>query len=118
MKRIIGGKVYSTETAKELIVHDTETLFQKRTGEFFLYENGYRDQGERIIPLSYDEAKKWTKENADSDDYIKIFEPDDDNNKSNLNLYIRNDLITKIKTVSAKSGKSISDIVSTMIENC
>lgn len=51
MKKIINGKVYDTETAKILgtwsspvFVTDfsyyTETLHQKRTGEFFLFGEG------------------------------------------------------------------------------
>ena len=51
MKKIIAGKVYDTEKAKELgtysngggwndFNHYEETLYQKRTGEFFLFGKG------------------------------------------------------------------------------
>ena len=50
MKKIINGKTYNTETAKKLANWDNEiygsfdsieeTLYQKRTGEFFLAGEG------------------------------------------------------------------------------
>lgn len=84
MKKRIETKVYNTETAKEIIKYEPfgvygkndfqyyeETLYLKRTGEFFLYGEGnglseYRASyidgwgpGCKIIPLTFDEAKKW-----------------------------------------------------------
>lgn len=51
MKKIINGKKYDTDTAKEVgysnngllstdIDYIEETLYQKKTGEFFLYGEG------------------------------------------------------------------------------
>ena len=34
---------------------------------------GYTD-GEKIIPLSEDEARDWVEEHMDADDYIELFE--------------------------------------------
>lgn len=82
MKKVINGRSYNTETAKELgyqtngyanndIYFTGETLYRKKTGEFFLYGEGgaysiygrdfgmSRGGGEKIIPLSEDEAKNW-----------------------------------------------------------
>lgn len=87
MKKRIGTKLYDTEKAKKVITYDTcnagigktdfryyeETLYVKRTGEFFLYGEGnglseYRASyidgwgfGYKIIPLTLDGAKKWFK---------------------------------------------------------
>jgi hypothetical protein len=96
MKKIINGKKYDTETAKELARRDNgfgcsefdyveETLYRKRTGEFFLYGTGgaasrysthcgnmwYGD--ERIMPLTEEEAKEWCEEYLDGDEYEGIF---------------------------------------------
>lgn len=98
MKKIIEGKMYNTETATYIGRYRTDTmsrrdfryleeeLYQKRTKEFFLCGEGgamtkyakyvegcgYTD-GEKIIPLSEDEARDWVEEHMDVDDYIELF---------------------------------------------
>ena len=83
MKKIINGKKYNTNTAKE-IAHASancdpsdfefwrETLYKKKTGEFFLHGEGQgnskyashygnsRGAGEEIIPMDENEAREWT----------------------------------------------------------
>lgn len=99
MKKIIDGKKYDTETAKQ--VGETwspagfgpsdfewyeETLYRKRTGEYFLcgqggpmsrYAEAYGQSGwaggERIMPLTYTEAKDWAEQHMDADAYISAF---------------------------------------------
>ena len=97
MKKIINGKLYDTDTAKEIAAnyhgdgpmdfrYYAESLYRKRTGEYFLHgEGGPMTQyaiscgqnqwrgGEKIIPLSYDAAKQWAEENMDADDYQEEF---------------------------------------------
>lgn len=96
MKKIINGKMYNTNTAKFLgeysygnprdFQHFSEEIYQKTTGEFFLYGEGgpmskySRSCGtndicgsEVLIPLSIHEAKEWIAENLDADTYITIF---------------------------------------------
>ena len=97
MKRIINGKKYDTNTAKEMACDSyngscsdfqwwEETLYQKRTGEFFLYGQGgamskYSEScgqnswggGSDIIPLTLDEAKEWAEDHVDGDTYEEIF---------------------------------------------
>lgn len=96
MKKIINGKKYDTETAGLICSRDfslevgsfgyySETLYKKKTGEFFLYGEGgaltkYAEitangmkGGERIIPLTEEQAKAWAEENLSVDDYEKIF---------------------------------------------
>lgn len=97
MKKIINGKMYNTDTAKECgswwnrcstsdFHHRTERLFQKKTGEFFLYgEGGPMTRwahscgdnswcgGEGIEPMTIDEAKEWAEKHLDADEYIEIF---------------------------------------------
>ena len=96
MKKIINGKLYDTDTAKEFgtylngydytdLRRMRETLYKKKTGEFFLYGCGgpmskYAEScgnttcsGAAIIPLTLDEAKKWAEEHINPDVYIEIF---------------------------------------------
>ena len=97
MKKIIGGRVYDTETAKKIQKWDNgmygndyracrEILYKKKKGEYFLYGSGgaltkysipcgNNDStgSSDIIPLTKDEAKIWMENNGDSDNYIKEF---------------------------------------------
>lgn len=98
MKKVINGKMYNTETATCIGCKCTnalsqrdfryreEKLYQKRTKEFFLYGEGgalteYAEYvtgcgytyGEKIIPLSEEEAKEWVEKNMDADEYVKLF---------------------------------------------
>ena len=83
MVKIINGKKYNTETAElianycnELSYSDfrrvDESLYKKKTGEFFLYGKGgaltrYAERngdgscsaGEKIIPLTIEDAMEW-----------------------------------------------------------
>lgn len=101
MKKIIDGKRYDTETAKEigkrhngLSCNDfgylKETLYQTKKGNFFLYgeggaftwaasghSDGTRSSGRGIKPLTIDEAKAWAERYMDADEYEKLFEAED-----------------------------------------
>ena len=82
MKKIIKGKLYNTETAKEIAAWSNglsysdfnwceETLYRKKTGEYFVAgEGGARSKyaerhgdmwgaGEEIVPMTEDEARTW-----------------------------------------------------------
>lgn len=96
-KKIINGKKYDTDTAKKVGKYDNnclpsdfhyyeEILFQKKTGEFFLYgeggalskystslENGWHGDGYKIIPLTTQAAIEWAEEHLDADEYEAIF---------------------------------------------
>lgn len=79
MKKIINRKKYDTETAKAVgswdngnpgINYVEETLYRKKTGEYFLHGEGgpntrycwmggnNSSYGERIMPMTEGEAKK------------------------------------------------------------
>lgn len=140
MKKIIDGKVYNTETAQECGEYSNipyvsdfhyycETLYKKKTGEFFLFGEGNAASkyceyvgsastgGCRIVPLTYDEAVKWVEEHLDADKYIEMFgEPEEDDSKQTLNLYLRKDTINRLKQTAAKEGKTVSEIIEEMIK--
>ena len=96
MKQIINGKKYDTETATEVgswwnglstrdFSHCRETLYRKRTGEYFLYGiggpmSGYSHScgnmtsgGEKIIPMTEAEAREWAEGRLGCDEYEEIF---------------------------------------------
>ena len=95
MKKIIGSKLYDTETAKcvgdyaFLTPKDshyfTESLYRKETGEFFLYgkgkamskygnvDNEHWAAGENIFPCLISEAKEWVLQHLSAEVYIGEF---------------------------------------------
>ena len=97
MKKIINGKKYDTDTAREvgydnngLLYSDffyiEETLYKKKTGEFFLRGRGgaatkyaeckpgkFSGSGKAIVPLTEDEAKKWAEDHLTVEEYEGIF---------------------------------------------
>lgn len=95
MKKIIKGKVYDTETAREVgdwwngqegFAKVRETLYQKKTGEFFVLGVGgaatqyaepagtnFFNGGARIMPYSFAEAREWAEDHLDADAYAQIF---------------------------------------------
>lgn len=97
MRKIINGKMYNTDTAADIgsfsnmsnlrdYGYYEETLYQKRTGEFFLYghggpaskyaeqqADGMRSGGESIVPITEDQARAWVERYCDADLYICVF---------------------------------------------
>lgn len=139
MKKIINNKVYDTDTARKLgsdsyaysgdFHYWFEALYQKRTGEFFLFGEGgpmtkYAKTigqnswtgGERIMPLTVDSARAWAEEHLDADDYEKIFGlPDEDAERVTLCIQIPADLNARIRTGAAEAETSITAFVENIL---
>lgn len=81
MRKIINNKVYDTDKAKLQASNSKKQLYLKKNGEYFLYNHSK----EKIIPMQYEEAKKWAKENISIDKYNELFESSD-----NLQAAIKN----------------------------
>ena len=136
MKKVINGKVYDTSTAKKVGEYDPnpyksdfncycEELYQKKTGEFFLYGEGNaaspycryvthseRCGGEAIEPLSYKAAAKWAEEHLEGDEYIAIFgDPEENADKTVISISIRKDTYEKVKQAAAKEEVTISEFI-------
>jgi len=96
MNKVIGGMRYDTEAAELLgrdsfsnsgdFNHWVEQLYRTKTGNYFLHgEGGPMSRyaratgqnecsgGEKIIPLTSDEAEDWTEEHLSGDEYEAIF---------------------------------------------
>lgn len=129
MKKIINNKLYNTETAVEIgldcggdgFTHWCERLYRKRTGEYFLHgEGGPMTQyavtigqnswsgGEKIMPLTYENARKWAEEHMDADDYAEAFGmPDEDGGVETLHVQLPSDLMAAIRKQAAERGLSL-----------
>lgn len=139
MNKVIKGKRYDTETAKELLTHHSdystrdfnyyrETLYQKRTGEFFLYGVGgaasrYAERvgdmwggGERIIPYSIAQAKEWVEKHFDADEYEEVFGKVEDE-KTALKLSLDMATVTELKRIAVAKGMTASELVTRLVEH-
>jgi len=142
MKKVINGKVYDTETAKRVGEYEPnpyrsdfnwfcETLYQKKTGEFFLHGDGNANSkysrscgqnewcgDEKIIPMAYDQAQKWAEEHLTGDEYIAIFgEPEEDEEKAQIHINLSKGAISKLKQASQKNGLTVSAYIEQLISD-
>lgn len=140
MKKYINRKLYDTGSAKKCGEYEPnpyrsdfswycETLYQKKTGEFFLHGDGNAAskyskscglnewRGTEIIrPLTYEEAQEWAEKHLDGDEYAEIFgDPEENAEKTTLNLYVRKDTAERLKQAAAKAGKTVSEYIEGLI---
>ena len=141
MKKIINGKLYDTDTAKCVGAWSNnrsrrdfsscdETLYRKRTGEFFLHGEGgpmtkYAQScgdntwsgGEEIIPLSAEKARAWAEEKLDADDYGEIFGMPDEgtDEKETLCIQLHADLMAKLRAGASEAGISLTAYVESVL---
>lgn len=140
MKKIINGRRYDTNTAKELAYwqnmydvrnfsHYSETLYRKNTGEYFLYGEGGPSSkysrtvgtnewsgGERIMPLSLEEAKKWAEEHLEGDEYEEIFGAVEETaSKKTVSFSLSEATIEKIARMAAEQSCSKSEVIERLL---
>jgi hypothetical protein len=139
MKKIISGKRYDTDTAKVIAEHEEgyvgdfayyrETLYKKRGGEYFLHGYGHAASryaenlgegrwgaGEGIVPLSYDEARKWAEANMDADAYEAEFGVvEDDGTSTTITVRIPSHLKAALDRRCAATGKGQSEVVAELL---
>lgn len=114
MKKIIKNKVYDTETAKACGSKVYDTLYQKKTGEFFLY-NSKKDT---ITPLNYEDAEKWGCRYMKIEDFSKYFGDTVENaEKKIISLSIRKDTHEKLKKAAAIKGMTVSQYIEELVNN-
>lgn len=120
MNKVIKGKRYDTETAKVIksalaAWGVVETLYRKRTGEFFLLHDSYGER-ERIEVFDLDEAKEWVSEHCSGDTYEELFDKVRDGDKRQLNLSLTESEIAKLKAYAVERKISVSEVVSKLIK--
>ena len=136
MKKIIDGKSYDTETALKIACYYSEdspaaptclqeTLYRKKTGEFFLHGKGGAESkyaklrggkqwcgGEAIIPLPYESAQSWAEKKLDAIQYEGIFGPIAESNaKKTVTLYLQENILEQAKRAAQKKNMPISAFV-------
>lgn len=143
MRKIINNRAYDTDTAKELGSWSTaysardfrsfsETLYQKRTGEFFLHGEGgpmsrYSERaeggcwrwGEAITPLTYDRARQWAERHLDAEDYEGIFgavSEDGESDDAIVTLRLSAAVSKALGREMAKTGRTKREIVNDILD--
>ena len=139
MRKIIRNKLYDTETATEVAewsdgyVNDfryiEETLYRKRTGEYFIYGYGgpmtrYAERvgdsygyGESIIPLGYDEARSWGEEHMDPDAWQDEFGPADDVSDTVVHIHatVSEAARRRLETECKRTGENRSAVIERLL---
>lgn len=141
MKKIINGKKYDTDTAREVAHVEAipegdrsaryeETLYQKRTGEYFLYgwggalsryanisSTGGMSPGRKFIPLTFEQARDWGERNLSVDDYEAEFgECSEDGSTSPIMLNLPTSARAALDREASRTGRSRAAIVAALIE--
>lgn len=137
MNKIINGKRYDTDKAELVFVSDNgllagdldyycETLYRKRTGEFFIHMDGGPRSvcarpdgtgivgGEYIRPISYDEARLWAEGSMTADGYDKWF-GDPESGTAAINLFVSASAKAKLEREASRTGKTQSAIIEELI---
>lgn len=140
MNKIIRGRRYDTETATSLhsVEHGqygsfdywTESLYCKRTGEYFLYGYGgpltkyaVREgndicEGEVIEVLSVEQAQEWAEKNMSADEYESIFgQVDEGVGKKAYTMSLEESLHKKLLEYAVKQGKTKSEVIAEWIRS-
>lgn len=139
MKKYINGKVYDTEKAHEIgcywntnnsmdLYWFSETLYRKRTGEYFLFGSGnaasrYSEMtgnnswsgSSKIIPLEYVKAKEWAENRLSTEDYEKEFgEIVDDETSETITISVPANVAAKLRRTAQEKGISLSAYISSL----
>ena len=140
MQKIIKGRKYDTDTAQEVCGYSNglpfgdfdwvqETLFIKRTGEYFLYGKGgarskyavpdgdFMGGGSEIIPLSDEDAKAFVEENGDVETYEKYFGETSEGDTTKTNITLSASAKKKLQRIALEKRISISQVIERLIEN-
>lgn len=140
MKKVIKGKLYDTDKAAEVAEwsegspsdfrYIEETLYRKRTGEYFLYGYGgpmtrYCEQvgdaygyGAAIVPVSYDEARTWGEEHMDADAWQEEFGPAPDagdGGTSHIHATVSEAARRKLENECKRTGENRSAVIERLL---
>lgn len=133
MVKIIKGRKYDTDTAREVgsysnaggwrdFGHFEETLYVKRTGEYFLFGEGgpmtkYRETvgqnewsgGSKIMPLDFDEAREWAEKNLTAEEYEAEFgEVAEDDSRAAITITLPTSMIDALKREAVERHLTLS----------
>jgi hypothetical protein len=106
-----------------------ETLYRKKTGEFFLHgeggpmtkyaravEQNSWSGGERIMPMTFAEARAWAEEHLEADEYEAVFgEVTEDESRVQVCYSLSAATVETIKRKAGELGISASEYVDRLV---
>ena len=135
MTKIINNRKYDTDTARKVGYWDNgeygglhfceETLYRKRTGEYFLFgcggagskyakntgDNSW-SSGEEIIPITWETAREWAEEHLKVEEYEAEFgEVSDDGSKIIKTVSLSESVVKLANRAAAQAGISLSEYI-------
>lgn len=140
MKVSINNKRYDTETAQKVATWEEnlpgdllwvcETLYRKRTGEFFLHgeggaktcyaasaRGGWSKPGEKIVPLTYAAAQNWGETHLDADQYDSVFgKLEDVDTLVVTTISLPETTRERAKRIAAQRNISMSELITQLID--
>lgn len=134
MRKVIKGKLYDTEKAAMVAEwrdgypsdfrYTCETLYRKRTGEYFLHGEGgplspYAEScgqnqwqgGETIRPLFYDEARDWLERHGTAEEYEAEFGIPDEDAEHDLHIIVSEIAWQAISRAAASEGVAVRAVI-------
>ena len=140
MRKIIDGRTYNTETAKELgnwyntpdesdFTRCEETLYRTTKGAYFLHGEGgpmspyARSIGQNswtgsaeIVPLTEAEAREWAEQHLDAEEYEAAFGETEEAGsdlvtRERVNLTLANETIALLRRLSAETDVPMARMV-------
>ena len=139
MQIMIGNRCYDTQTAKALghwqrgyttdKGHLNETLYVTENGDYFLYGAGgprsrYAQRvapntwgyGERILPMSVDEAHAWAENHLTESEQDRQLSADGDHEgQTSITLQLRSVTIARLQQEAAKQGVQPSELADRLL---
>lgn len=136
--KVIGGKRYDCRSAQLLAEYEYsnsrdfhwyhEELYRRKTGDFFLACEGgpaspYRrtisanewSGGEKIIPLTHDEAREWVEQHCDGTTYDLIFPDVEQAGKEQIALTMSAGVVSALRKRAAATGCGLSETVERLL---
>lgn len=138
MKKVLHNRVYNTDSsyllgswtnnAQDESTYFVEKLYQKRSGEFFLYGKGGSNSrfakqvgsqwlsGEKIVPLIWDEAKAWAEKHLSPEEYETHFgDITMTDERQAFTVYLSTGTVQKIRRSCAMSGENMSVYIENLV---
>lgn len=139
MRKVIKGRLYDTDTAAHVaewqegycgdLAYCHETLYRKRTGEYFVHGEGgamsrYSERcgqsewqgGEGIRPLTYKEARVWLERHGSAEEFESEFGVPEDGMVHDLHVTISEVAWQALSRRAAMEGTTVGAIISVMAE--
>ena len=128
MYTVIKNKVYDTDKAQEIATYKydgvTETLYRKKTGEYFMhFFNANADDNEKagwngkdkITPYDFETARTWAELSLDKESYDNLFGISAAEGTEVITIRIKSKTLAKIRKMQSKTGESIGKIIENAI---